>query len=432
MAGVPSTRPLPVGAVRWGTLRPAIGAVSLLVVVACGGAIALSGVGTPRLAGELPGVTAGLLDRSVAITRAQFDLLLLVMAIGYLGALALVGHLTVRWLVGAIAVLHVVFMLGPPLLSSDIFSYLTYARLGTVHHLDPYVSTPATRPHDVIYPFVHWRHTVSVYGPLYTLASYSLGHLAPADALALLKVSTAAASLGCVALVWNIAGRLGRSQKAAIAIFGLNPVLLVWTVGGGHNDLLMLAGMLGAFALVVAGRSTLGGAALASAVAIKASAGLAIPFLALGARHRWRVLAGVVAGALLVAGVAAVAFPDHALGMLGVLRAEQHLVSKNSVPHDVARWLGLAGVPSGVKTAFTALFGVTLVGMLVRAWRGGDSLAACGWAYLALVVSSTWLLGWYTVWPLPFAALAGGRRRALLVGTLALQVYFVATRFQLP
>jgi alpha-1,6-mannosyltransferase len=421
-----------VGAVRWGAARSAVGAVSLLVVVACGAAIALSGVGTPRLAGQLPGATAGLLDRSVAITHAQFDLLLLVMAVGYVGALAFVGHLTVRWIVSAIVVLHLLFMLGPPLLSSDIFSYLAYARLGTVHHLDPYVAAPATRPHDVLYPLVHWRHTVSVYGPLFTLGSYALGHLAPADALALFKVATAAASLACVALVWNIAGRLGRSQPAAIAIFGLNPVLLVWAVGGGHNDVLMLAAMLGAFALVAAGRSALGGAALASAVAIKASAGLAIPFLALGGRHRWRALAGVVAGAVLVAAVAAIAFPDHAVGILSALRREQHLVSKDSVPHDVARWLGLTGVPAGVRIAFTALFGVTLIGALVRAWRGGDGLAACGWAYLALVVSSTWLLGWYTVWPLPFAALAGGRRRALLVATLALQIYFVATRFHLP
>jgi alpha-1,6-mannosyltransferase len=432
MAGVSSTRPLPVAAVRSVGLRPALGVASLLVVVACGAVIALSGVGTTRLAGQLPGAAAGLLDRSVHITRQQFDLVLLVMAIGYLGALALVGHLTVRWVAGAVVVLHVVFMLGPPLLSTDIFSYLAYARLGTLHHLDPYVATPAARPQDVVYPFVHWRHTVSVYGPLYTLASYPLGRLAPADALALLKVSTAAASLGCVALVWNIAGRLGRSQLAAIAIFGLNPILLVWAVGGGHNDLLMMAAMLGAFALVAAGRAGAGGAALAAAVAIKASAGLAIPFLALGARHRWRVLAGLAAGALLVAAAAAVAFPDHALGMLAVLRDEQHLISQQSVPHNVARWLGLAGLPSGVKTAFTVLFGATLVAAVVRAWRGGDSLAACGWAYLALVVSSTWLLGWYTVWPLPFAAVAGGRRRALLVATLALQVYFVATRFQLP
>jgi alpha-1,6-mannosyltransferase len=366
------------------------------------------------------------------MTRAQFDLVLLAMAAGYLGVLALVGHLTVRWLVVAIVVLHVLFLLGPPLLSTDVFSYVAYARLGALHHLDPYVTTPAAGAHDALYRFLRWRHTLSVYGPVFTLTSYPLAHLAPADAVMAFKAAAAAASLGCVALVWRIASLLGRPRRAAIAIFGLNPLLLVWTVGGGHNDLLMLVAMLGAFALVLgAAREVAGGAALAAAVAIKASAGLALPFLVLRGGRRLRVVAGVVVGAALVAILAFVAFPDHAMGMLGVLRSEQHLVSQDSVPHDVARWLGLHGLPSSVRIAFTALFGVVLVASLVRAWRGGDSLAACGWAFVGLVVSSTWLLGWYTVWPLPFAAVAADRRRWLLVATLALQVYFVATRFHL-
>ena len=45
---------------------------------------------------------------------------------------------------------------------------------------------------------------------------------------------------------------------------------------------------------------------------------------------------------------------------------------------------------------------------------------------VALVATSTWFLGWYSVWPLPFAALSRDRR--LLVATLALQVFFVANR----
>ena len=431
MAGLPTTRPLPIGGVRQDTLRRVLGGASLLVVVAAGAVIALSGVGTPRGITVLHGFSAGLLGTSVHLTRARFDLVLLVMSVGYLGVLAVVGHLTVRWIVLAIVALHLVFLLGPPLLSSDVFSYVAYARLGAVHHLDPYVSTPAAVPHDAVYRFVHWRHTRSVYGPLFTLASYPLGHLAPADALAVLKLAAASASLGCVALVWRIAERLGRPRRPAIAIFGLNPVLLVWTVGGAHNDLLMLVALLGAFALVLGAREAAGGAMLVAAVAIKASAGLAIPFLVLRGRARWRVVAGLAAGALLVAAVAAVAFPDHALGLLGVLRDEQRLVSKDSVPHDVARWLGLSGLPSALRAGFTALFGLVLVGALLRAWRGGDAVVACGWAFVALVVSSTWLLGWYTVWPLPFAAVAGDRRRWLLVATLAVQVYFVATRFHL-
>jgi hypothetical protein len=322
-----------------------------------------------------------------------------------------------------------VFVLAPPLPSTDVFSYIGYARLGTVHHLDPYVAPPVAARHDPVFPFLHWRHTRSAYGPLFTLASYPLGRIAPADALAVFKLVAGAASLGCVALVWRIAGRLGRQQPAAIASFGLNPLLLVWTVGGAHNDLLMLLGMLGALALVLGAREVLGGATLAAAVAIKASAGLAIPFLVLGARRRARVAAGVAAGAAVMVLVAALAFPDHALGMLDVLRHEQHLVAYDSVPHDVARWLGLPGVTPALRTGFQVLFGAAFVVAVVQAWRRRDSVAACGWAYLALVATSTWFLAWYTVWPLPFAALARDRR--LLLATLALQVYFVANRFQL-
>lgn len=52
-----------------------------------------------------------------------------------------------------------------------------------------------------------------------------------------------------------------------------------------------------------------------------------------------------------------------------------------------------------------------------------DWVAACGWAFVAVLATSSWLLAWYTLWPLPLAALARGRR--LLVATLALQGLFV-------
>ena len=41
--------------------------------------------------------------------------------------------------------LHVVFLLAPPLLSQDVFSYIAYARLGVEHGLNPY----AFRPFDI-------------------------------------------------------------------------------------------------------------------------------------------------------------------------------------------------------------------------------------------------------------------------------------------
>ena len=46
---------------------------------------------------------------------------------------------------------------------------------------------------------------------------------------------------------------------------------------------------------------------------------------------------------------------------------------------------------------------------------------------MLFVVTSSWLLGWYVLWPLPFAAITRDRR--LQAATLALLFYFVAMRW---
>ena len=175
-----------------------------------------------------------------------------------------------------------------------------------------------------------WRHVGSAYGPLFTIGSYPLAHLGVAAALWAFKAVAALASLGCVALVWRIARQLRRPPGPAVAIFGLNPLLLVWTVGGAHNDLLMLVLTLAGVSLALASREALGGAAVVAAAAVKATAGLAIPFLLLGARRRGRVLAGVAGAAVLLYVLAAEAFPGHALGVVSVLRGEQHRSSRST------------------------------------------------------------------------------------------------------
>lgn len=398
-------------------------------------AIAVSGASrySPLLANDVHGVpnwVAGPFGGiSFHATAAQFYLLLAVMTAGYAGALAFGSTLRAHWVLGAVVALHVIFLLAPPLLSTDVFNYIDYGRLGAVHGLDPYTVTPSVAPHDPVYRFAHWRSTASAYGPLFTLATYGLVKLGLTGALWSLKLLAAAASLGCVALVWRIAARLGRPPLAAAAIFGLNPMLLVWTVAGAHNDLLMLVALLGALALVVASREASGGVALVAAVAVKASAGLAIPFVVLGARRRWRALAGVAAAAIVVLAVSALAFSDHAAGLIHVLVKERKLVAFDGVPNEVAHLFGLPGVTHAVSLVSGALLLAAIAWLLVRVLRGGDWVSACGWALLALVTASAWFLAWYTIWPLAFAALVRDRR--LLVATLAIQLYFVVNHLPL-
>jgi len=50
-------------------------------------------------------------------------------------------------------------------------------------------------------------------------------------------------------------------------------------------------------------------------------------------------------------------------------------------------------------------------------------VAAAGWTLLAIAVTSTWLLAWYILWPLPLAVVSRDRR--LLIATLAVQALFI-------
>lgn len=411
---------------------PWLTALPLAVMTVSGAAIALSAVGThgflvpAERRGIRPWINGPLSGLGFHVTVAGFAAELATMAIAYGVAIILSDRTSERQITVAVAAMYAIFVVAPPLLSTDFVSYIDYARLGVVHHLNPYEFPPSAAPHDVIYHFVHWRHTRSVYGPLWTLASYPLGFLSPAAAVWLLKAVAAIAGLGCVALVARIAARLGHSRRSAAVIFGLNPIVLVWAVGGAHNDVVALFVLLAGVALVGTGHEARGGAALVTAIAIKATAGLALPFALLGATRRRRLLAGALAAAVLSLVVTYLAFPDHGAGLIDALAHEHGLVARESVPREVVSLFGL-NLTTGVTRAWTVLLAVVLVVLAVGVRRGGSWLLATGWAFVALIATSTWIAPWYLIWPLPFAAVTRDRR--LVAAILILQTYLVVNAF---
>ncbi len=81
----------------------------------------------------------------------------------------------------------------------------------------------------------------------------------------------------------------------------LNPIYLLYAVGGFHNDFFMLVPMLGAISLLLSGRDRSAGAVLMLAMAVKFTAVLLLPFLLVAAvtrPRRLRVLTGVVLAAV--------------------------------------------------------------------------------------------------------------------------------------
>jgi alpha-1,6-mannosyltransferase len=330
-----------------------------------------------------------------------------------------------RTAVWAIVALHALFLLAPPLLSQDVFSYIAYARLGVEHGLDPYTHSPLDIPGDAVFPFAGSKDAESVYGPAFTLLTYPLSGLGVAGAFWVLKAVAALASLGIVAFVWRGAQLLGRDPVAPALAVGLNPHLLVHDVAGAHNETLVVLVTIAGVVAFAGGRPRAGSAIATGAAGLKASAGLVVPFLVAAARPRWRgALLAAVAAAAGIALLALVGFGTHALDALGLLSSNQGRSSRWSFPYKTAQLLG-AVLPGdridyrdAVRAVYGAAFAAVFLLTLRRTWLGADPVRMAGWATLAILVASAWLVPWYVLWLLPLAALAADRR--LWWATLAL------------
>jgi alpha-1,6-mannosyltransferase len=347
-----------------------------------------------------------------------------------------------RLAIGSIAAFHVLFLLAPPLLSQDVFSYLSYARLDVVHSLNPYTHSPNDVPSDAVFAFAGSKDSTSVYGPLFTLATYPLAKLSVPAAFWTFKTTVTLASLGIVALAWSCAHRLGRDPVFVALAIGLNPLVLVHVIGGAHNDalvvLLLLAAILAALRAAQSpvanrARESLSGFFNALATGIKLSAGLVLPFLVLGMKRKAPAIMGIVLATGAIVAVSLVAFGGDALDAIGSLGDNQDRTSRWSLPQRSADGIGaLTSASPGAIVDFTragfgAAFAVALVLLLYRTWKAPAGsfywVTAAGWATLALLLASAWLVPWYAIWLVPLAALAASR--ALLVASLALCAYML-------
>src|SRR5205823_10269525 len=92
----------------------------------------------------------------------------------YVVVLRGVDGIGARVALAAVVGVHVLFLLAPPLLSQDVFSYIAYARIGVANHLNPYTHAPLDIPNDPGFTHPGSIYAVSAYGPLFTLATYPL------------------------------------------------------------------------------------------------------------------------------------------------------------------------------------------------------------------------------------------------------------------
>jgi uncharacterized membrane protein len=349
------------------------------------------------------------------------------MFVSYAMAIRAADQLSPRALLLGVASLNVLVLLAPPLLSTDIFSYVAYGRIGALYGGNPYLHGPSVIALDPSYAFIpaRWVTTPTVYGPLFTAVSYLLAPLGVAWNVIAYKGIAAISSLMIVLVVWNAAPLRGLDPVKAVAVVGLNPVIVLYGVGGGHNDMLMVAILLTGVYVLLRQKERTSGALIVAATAVKITAGLLLPFvLAHTARERGgrgsrAVLTGAGVAAVLAGTLSFVVFGSGPLNLVSTLEKVQAGGGLNSVSGVLLTPLGLADLRTPVGLVLDVGFAIWLAWLVRRVWIGElDWITGAGWATVALLLTAGLLLPWYVAWLVPLAALSTDRR--LLVAAVML------------
>jgi alpha-1,6-mannosyltransferase len=388
--------------------------------------------------------------------RGALTVLALALFAGLVVAFAVVAMEAWRGRVGVVAVATVAtvslvaVVAGPLLLSRDVYSYAVYGRMFALYGANPYVEVPASFPSDPFVPVVSgtWLETVSLYGPAFTLLSGGLSTMlegSPAAQVLAFKV-VAAIGLALAALLSGVAAGRIRPERSvfAVAVVGLNPVLVMHAVGGGHNDMLVAAALAGAAAVAVVfwGKQPPGTVterqprawpglvvtallALATLVKVVAAIALLVWVWSLVASVPRRDRLGVAAAhAGLAAVIAATLFAPFFAGWrtltsLATLASTEGWASGPRLVARGARALGEGvGLSAAGSVAAALVFAAFVAAFAVALWRllhstdPREAPGAWGVALLLFALSSPYLIPWYAAWFLPLLPL--GKDRTLI------------------
>ncbi len=341
-------------------------------------------------------------------------------------------------------------LVSPPLFTRDVFSYLAQGDL-SLGGFDPYTVGPEVLP-GIFTQNVHyfWQDTPAPYGPLFILIAKSVAWLVGDNIIVGVLLMRLTLLPGLALLIWalpELTRRLSGRVPVALWIAVASPVMVIHMVGGGHNDLLVV-GLLAAGALIALRGAPAGGIALVSAaMAVKASAGVALPFLVLvwAARMSGPRSARIAKATASGIGVFVVVFgtctlvAGVSLGWLPALSAPSMIVNWMSLPtavgevtHTVAALVADLPKQPFINVARVA-GGVVLAWIACRQWwaardGGPEAVYRAGIVLLAVAVLSPATLPWYVSWGTALLAMGAWSARGLawvvFVSVMLVVAYF--------
>jgi hypothetical protein len=334
----------------------------------------------------------------------------------------------------------------PPLFSRDVYSYIAQGNL-MLKGFNPYqtgVSVLKNWFNLGIDPM--WAETTTPYGSIYLLiekfaAGVSVDN--PYFSMVILRSINICAVILTIYGLNRLAKLHGISPNFAIWLAVLNPITILHLVNAVHNDALMIAALVWAFALAQEKHLFTGAFVLAIAIAIKPIALVALPFIGLAKEatnwnlkiRNWVISGAVALGVLIAFGFVtntgfgwlnAITTPGTVLNFAAPITAASELVSSfvslfghdlNSQIFSVFRILGL--LVSAIYIARLALID-----------NSTNSTRKAALAFACMIFLSPVVFPWYFLWPLALFAASGLKTlwsiRITIYGTLLVSAFSIA------
>jgi alpha-1,6-mannosyltransferase len=326
-------------------------------------------------------------------------------------------------------------LFGMPLASMDLYSYAAQAQIAK-HGLDPYTITPADLPALNLGKFLdnvagNWVDTPSPYGPIWVVVSRWVATLTGDHALVsvlLLRLIPFAAVVVIAYLIPGLATRFGGRSDLALWVAVANPLVLVHGIGGGHNDAVMVALILGGLTVVLRPNANwrhlaIGAALMTLAAGVKVpgvvAIGFVVPIFLSGLEdprlRDWiRSCAIVIAVALPIFAIASW-FADVGFGWTRQVNSAVKVINFMSVPTmaAVAYRFAIRAAHAGTvvdstvrtfRTVGSIISGVLLVAFWLRATRGG-AIQLFALSLAVIVILGPAVQPWYFMWSLSIVAL---------------------------
>ncbi|GAC1563378.1 MAG: hypothetical protein PVS3B3_07920 [Ktedonobacteraceae bacterium] len=361
--------------------------------------------------------------------------------------------------IGAVLV-GIIYVLTPSALSHDATVYAGYGRVIIIYHANPYYTPLSAFPHDPFFQLDDWRDALAAYGPLWLIVCAISTLVAGSSILHYIffyRILGLIAHLINIGLVTAILYKTKRSPRILVLgtlLYAWNPLVLLESGLGGHNDIVMVTCiLLGIFLCVHAEQNSFIQArhylppmiAFTCAALIKfIAAAIILFYLILLARHiftnkvmfqqqehlygrfRWLFMLRVVSCTTLVGGFLALTLysplwlghtlqdivrslgspPSSRLAFGSILLALQRVSAASQMGNSVLAFFSLHSIWNSINALVVVSLFCTGGLWLYRTPTTLTMVQATLGLLGALLIVTPWFFPWYVVWLVGLAAIS--------------------------